>query len=160
LVAALDLGKKPKPFTGKQFPIGANMALRRSVLEETGLFHTNLGRKGSYLGSGEEKDLFYRIKKQHRQIHYVPDAHVYHAIPDERLKTDYIRKMARGIGKSEALRVSKSGFSTVLVKWFEEFFKIGATAILALLYAFTGKWAKASMLVRFRIWLFSSFING
>jgi len=160
LVAALDKGHKPGPFTGREFPIGANMAFRRSALEETGLFHTDLGRKGSYLGSGEEKDLFNQMKKQRRKIHYVPGAHVLHHIPDERLKTEYIRKMAMGIGRSEALRVRHSGFNIVLVKWIEELLKIGATAILALLYTISGQWAKASMLVKFRFWLFGSFISG
>ena len=160
LVAALDKGEKTRPFTGREFPIGANMAFRRSALEETGLFHTGLGRKADTLGSGEEKDLFYRMKKQHRKVHYLPGAHVMHHIPDERLSIEYIKKMARGIGKSEAVRVRNKGVYPVAVKWFEEFLKIGATAILALLYIITGKWAKASMLVKFRFWLFGSFINS
>jgi glycosyltransferase involved in cell wall biosynthesis len=72
LVAALDKGKHSKPFRHMQFPIGANMGFRRSVLDEEEPFHTGLGRKGNYLGSGEEKDLFFILKKRNCQINNVP----------------------------------------------------------------------------------------
>ena len=161
LVAALNMGMSSKPFTGRKFPIGANMAFRRSVLMEIGAFRTELGRIGSYLGSGEEKDMFYRLKKQYKLIHYVPSVHVFHSsIPDDRLEPAYIKKMAQGIGKSEAIRTRQGSLSIALSKWLEEFFKIGATAMLSLLYVIRGQWSKAAMLVKFRIWFFGSFIKG
>jgi len=160
LVAALDMGDSAKPFKGWRFPIGTNMAFRRAVLVDSDPFHTGLGRKGSFLGSGEEKDLFYRLKKQNRTIHYVPNVQVQHSIPDVRTETDYIKRMAIGIGKSEALRIKKRPLHLVLGKWFLEFFKIGATAILAFSYTMQGKWPKASMLVKFRMWLFTGFLKG
>jgi len=160
LVAALDMGDTARPFSGWRFPIGANMAFRRAVLVGSGPFHTGLGRKGSFLGSGEEKELFYRLKKQNRSIHYVPSVHVQHSIHDFRLETGYIKRMARGIGKSEALRMKTEPLHLVLSKWFQEFFKIGATIILAFSYILQGKWPKAIMLVKFRMWLFGSFLKS
>jgi glycosyltransferase involved in cell wall biosynthesis len=160
LVAALDMGLSSKPFKGRKFPIGANMAFRRSVLLEIGTFSTDLGRVGSYLGSGEEKDMFYRMKKQQKRVDYVPNVHVFHSIPDNRLEIDYIKKMAQGIGKSEAIRTRQGSLWMGLGKWIEEFFKIGATAILALLYIIEGKWPKAKMLVKFRLWFLGSFLTG
>ncbi|GJM28679.1 MAG: glycosyl transferase family 2 [Cyclobacteriaceae bacterium] len=160
LVASLDKGEQSKPFGGVQFPIGANMAFRRSVFSEAEPFHTGLGRKGKFLGSGEEKDLFYRLKRRKCQIHYVSDVKVLHYIPESRLDPAYIKKMAQGIGQSEALRVHKTSFYTVAVKWLSEFFKIGATVILGLLFLLVGKWPKAKMLIKFRIWVFGSFIKG
>jgi hypothetical protein len=68
--------------------------------------------------------------------------------------------MARGIGKSEALRMKTEPLHLVLSKWFQEFFKIGATVILAFSYILQGKWPKAIMLVKFRMWLFGSFIKS
>jgi len=159
LVAALDKGNYPKPFRGTEFPIGANMAFRRSIIDSMDPFDTDLGRKGLFLGSGEEKDLFFKLKKKKYKIHYVPDVQVSHSIPDSRLKPEYIKRMANGIGQSEALRISKYPLGQVLEKWFMEFFKIGATAILGFLFFITGQWAKADMLIRFRIWVFSSFIK-
>ena len=160
LVAALDMGDTARPFRRWRFPIGANMAFRRTTLANSGPFHTGLGRKGSFLGSGEEKELFYRLLKQNRPIHYVPGIHVLHSIPDVRIETSYIKRMAKGIGKSEAIRINKGPLHLVLGKWFQEFFKIGATAILAFSFVLQGKWQKASMLVKFRMWLLGSFLKG
>ena len=160
LIAALDMGNLPKPFTGSRFPIGANMAFRREVFSTLEPFRTNLGRKGEFLGSGEEKDVFIRLKKQGKTIHYVPSVQVKHFISDERLEKGYIRRMAQGIGFSEAIRIQSGPFTEVLGKWMSEFFKIGATLILALVYAVQGQWSKGSMLIKFRLWLLSSFIKG
>lgn len=160
LVAALDLGNSPRPFKDREFPIGANMAFRRAVLDSSEPFDTQLGRKGSFLGSGEEKDLFFRLRKQKCKIHYVPEVLVSHFIPDERLEAGYIKKMAQGIGKSEARRIRQGPVYIPVSKWFEEFLKIWATVILAVLYVLRGEQPKAVMLIKFRVWLFSSFIKG
>ena len=136
------------------------MGFRRTALPPEQPFHPDLGRKGTFLGSGEEKDLFIRLRKQGEIIHYVPSVQVGHFIPDDRLETQYIRRMAEGIGKSEAIRIRQSTFSEVIGKWCAEFFKIGATLILALTYSIKGQWPKGSMLIKFRIWLLSSFIKG
>ena len=160
LIAALDMGNSPKPFTGSKFPIGANMAFRREVFSTREPFRTNLGRKGDFLGSGEEKDFFIRLKKQGKTIHYVPTVQVKHYISDRRLEKAYIKRMAQGIGVSEAIRIQSGPFTEVLQKWISEFFKIGATLILAFVYAVRGQWSKGSMLIKFRLWLLSSFIKG
>lgn len=160
LVAALDKGTKPKRFRGLEFPIGANMAFRHNTLTSVELFDTQLGRKGQFLGSGEEKDLFYRLKKKGCRIHYVPDVKVSHSIPQSRLTPEYIKRMAQGVGQSEAFRIRKTSFNQVLGKWLLEFFKIGATVILGVFFLITGQWEKAIMLVKFRIWVFSSFIKS
>ena len=160
LVAALDMGNSARPFQGWHFPIGANMAFHRSALPGTDPFRTDLGRKGTSLDSGEEKDLFMRLKRQNKNIHYVPDVQVQHFIPDSRLQDSYIRRMAMGIGRSEALRVGKGSTAMVVGKWLQEFLKIGATVILAMLFLLQGNWSKASMLVKFRMWFLGSFIKG
>ncbi len=160
LVAALDMGVSSKPFTGRKFPIGANMAFQRSVLLEIGAFSTDLGRVGNYLGSSEEKDMFYRMKKLQKKVHYVPNVHVFHSIPDDRLEVGYIKKMAHGIGKSEAIRTRQGSPMMAINKWLEELLKIGATVVLAILYTLKGEWPKAKMLVKFRFWFLGSFIKG
>ena len=160
LVAALDMGNKPRVFKGRKFPIGANMAFRRRVFDQAGLFHTDLGRKGEFLGSGEEKEFFYRLKKQNMCIHYVPDIHVHHSIPDRRLQSDYIKKMAVGIGKSEALRLRQGSADQYIIGWVQEFLKIGATIILAIIYFLQGDLSKASMLFKFRLWFLGSFLKS
>jgi len=68
--------------------------------------------------------------------------------------------MASGIGTSEALRIKGGPWYETTVKWLYEFFKIGATAILAFSYVLTGKRSKANMLIKFRWWFFTSFVKG
>ncbi len=160
LVAALDMGTEPVPFKGLKFPIGANMAFRQSALVGLKGFNTDLGRKGHFLGSGEEKDLFYRLQASNKIIHYVPNVHVNHSIPESRTQSEYIRRMATGVGKSEALRLQGAPVTSLIAKWLEEFFKIGATVILATYYTLILKWPKANMLVKFRWWVLTSFIKS
>jgi len=160
LVAGLDMGHTPKAFSKRKFPIGANMAFRKSVLQELGGFNTELGRKGSFLGSGEEKDLFLRMKKQNLSIFYVPTVQVAHYIPVSRTQASYIQQMAHGIGTSEALRLKDAPISARIGKLGEELLKVGATLILALVYTLKGQWPKAKMLLNFRKWVLTSYLKG
>ncbi len=160
LVAGLDMGNAPKAFTKRKFPIGANMAFRKSVLQELGGFNPDLGRKGTFLGSGEEKDLFLRMKKQNLSIHYVPTVQVAHYIPVFRTQASYIQQMAHGIGASEALRLKDAPLSARISKMGSELFKVAATLILALVYTVKGQWPKAKMLLNFRKWVLTSYLKG
>jgi len=56
---------------------GANMAFRRSALQEVGLFDTALGA-GTICGSGEDVQMFFRILNAGHTIVYEPSALVYH----------------------------------------------------------------------------------
>ena len=110
LVAAIDLGNRVKPFEGLKFPIGANMAFRSQVFDEFGLFNTRLGRKGSGLEGGDEKDVFHRLKKENQPIYYLPSAVVRHIIPQKRLEIPYIKGLAIGVGTSEKKRLEKATY--------------------------------------------------
>ncbi|MDH3709145.1 MAG: glycosyltransferase family 2 protein [Cyclobacteriaceae bacterium] len=160
LVAALDMGRVPVAFKPWKFPIGANMAFRASVLRDIGGFNPQLGRKGDFLGSGEEKDVFLTLHQSKKIIHYVPAVHVFHTIPNNRLESDYIKKMAIGIGMSEATRLQQAPWKQRIIKWLQEFFKIGATIILVLYYTITFRWPKANMLLKFRIWVLNGFLKA
>ena len=58
--------------------IGCNMAFRRSVFDEIGLFDPALG-KGTRIGSAEDIDILYRALKCGCSIAYAPDVVVRHA---------------------------------------------------------------------------------
>lgn len=58
--------------------IGCNMAFRRGVFDEIGLFDPALG-KGTRIGSAEDIDILYRALKSGRSIAYSPDVVVRHA---------------------------------------------------------------------------------
>ncbi|MBX2965966.1 MAG: glycosyltransferase family 2 protein [Cyclobacteriaceae bacterium] len=151
LVAAQDMGNQPKKFTGRKFPIGANMAFRKEAFDKYGIFNTNLGRKGSGLEGGDEKDVFDRLKKNNETIFYVPSVIVQHIIPQKRVELSYIRGLGIGVGTSERKRIQESG--KVLNKVFEELYKIAGTGILILWYFLQGRFSAGIMLVRFRCWV-------
>ena len=153
LVAAVDLGSVAKPFSRTQFPIGANMAIRRAAIEEVGLFDTALGRKGKNLQGGEEKDMFNRIRAKGHQPWYLPTTVAHHIIPASRMTVDYIRKQARGIGFSEAVRTRAIGYAALGRKHMAELMKWIASMGLFLYYLICLQPQKATFLLRFRWWV-------
>jgi len=153
LVAAVDMGENPKPFPRKSFPIGANMAFRRKIMEEVGYFDVNLGRKGKNLQGGEEKDLFNRLRAKGLQPWYLPATIVHHIIPANRMTTDYICKQSRGIGFSENVRASSVSGGELFKSRFKEILKWIATFFLFLFYLITFRPVKAFFLFKFRNWV-------
>ena len=65
--------------TGKT-PFGANMAFRRHVFEQVGLFDTNRGRKGAVLASGEDGDMFERILAAGLKVMFLGQSRVHHKV--------------------------------------------------------------------------------
>ncbi len=158
LVAALDRGGEVNKFTGSKFPIGANMAFRKSIFDKYGLFDPELGRRGKGLEGGDEKEVFLRLKKGREKIYYVPKVAVHHIIPPHRVQIDYVKGLAKGVGASERKRLSKSGWMEIVNKIVSETIKIGGTLVLALVYLLRLQLSKATMLVRFRFWVLKGFI--
>lgn len=150
-VSGLDYGSKVCQFQGSKYPIGANMGISRTVIEQVGVFNTELGRTGSSLLGGEEKDIFNRIKAAGYSILYFPDIPVQHCIPGRRTTTEFIARLGFGVGMSERMRtlnVSKSSFcrrvlSELSIKW-------GGTIALWFLFCLKGKKQKGDILILFR----------
>jgi glycosyltransferase involved in cell wall biosynthesis len=125
LTSTIDMGNKIKLFKGSKYPVGANMAFKKKVFQQYGMFNPDLGRKGNNLDGSEEKDIFLKIKKDKKEIYYLPFATVKHQVPDKRLTFDFIKRQAFGIGKSEQIRakaISQSAylqfiFREIVVKW-------------------------------------------
>jgi len=159
LVSALDMGSQPKPFTGRKFPVGANIAFRKSVFDRYGRFNVALGRKGTGLMGGDEKELVYRLKANNEPVHYVPNVVVDHIIPQKRLQLSYIRGLAQGVGQSEKERLAKASLTKKLSRGLEEAIKIGGTFVLFLWYGIKGQIAKGIMLIRFRVWVLQGFLD-
>lgn len=91
-------------------PLGANMAFRRSVFEEVGLFRIEIGRFGKILLGSEETELCIRLKKRFPDVKvvYEPSAVVYHKVSENRLRFTYVLKRAYYEGVSKALISSGS----------------------------------------------------
>jgi len=159
LVSAIDMGNSPKKFKDSKFPIGANMAFRSDMFNKYGLFNTDLGRKGTELEGGEEKEMFLRLRKGNEEIHYVPKVKVGHIIPEKRLTMEYIKGLGIGVGSSEKRRVAKSGLREILRKIVSEVIKLGGTFILFFIYFIKGKFQQAIMLVQFRFWVLKGYLK-
>lgn len=158
LVAGLDMGDSPKEFPGMKFPIGANMAYRKEVFNELGNFNPELGRKGTGLEGGDEKDMIYRIKKADKKVWYVPEVFVEHFIPSARIQSDYIKGQAIGVGKSERKRLKQASLNQKIAKIFDEIVKIIGTFVLAVKYSIRFQFPKSIMLIKFRYWVISGYL--
>jgi len=85
------------------FPWGANMAFRRNVFDEAGMFPVDLGRVGGCLLSSEEVGLFRRIDAGGKRISFVPDAVILHKIAPERLTRQWFYHRTYWQGRSNAV---------------------------------------------------------
>ena len=149
-VSAIDMGDKVCPFTGKAFPIGANMGIRKAMLAKIGVFNTELGRSKKNLMGGEEKDLFERIRQQGGNIYYFPDVLVQHVIPPSRTTKDYVKRLGEGVGRSERIRTLGVSRWKYVKRLFSELVKWGGTLVLWLGFALKGQFEKGNILFTFR----------
>ncbi|RZJ82484.1 MAG: glycosyltransferase family 2 protein [Flavobacterium sp.] len=96
------------------FPIGAGLAIRKELIKsyyEEHLTTENYieGRKGEDLSSGEDLDLdFYALNKLYK-IGIYPKLILTHIIPEVRITTSYIAKLAKSSLKSSLLLNKKWG---------------------------------------------------
>lgn len=149
-VSAIDRGSKVHVFPDNKFPIGANMGIKREVLDKVGVFNTDLGRIGNNLLAGEEKDLFNRIRKAGGTILYFPNIGVRHCIPGRRTTKDFVTRLAYGIGVSERLRTHHLGTGSYYKRLFVECVKWAGTIGIWCIYTIQGHRPKGDILVLFR----------
>ena len=149
-VSAIDMGDKVCQFKGKAFPIGANMGIKKAMLEKAGAFNPQLGRSKKNLMGGEEKDLFERIRQQGGNIYYFPDVLVQHVIPPSRTTKDYVKRLGEGVGRSERIRTLGVSRWKYVKRLFSELVKWGGTLVLWLGFALKGQFEKGNILFTFR----------
>lgn len=128
----MDFGSEVKFFPKRRIPGGGNMAMRRSVFEEVGVFNTNLGRTGGRLIGGEESELFERMAERGMACYYVPRAVMYHIIPESKLQPDYFERLSYNTGISQRLRAEMRGRKVRL--YVMEVAKWCATLLLCLIH--------------------------
>ncbi len=99
----------PATATEVRNPIGANMSVRRSVLERLGGFRVGIGREGGGAAGCEETELCIRIGQQMpgARVWYEPAAVVRHRVPATRATWRYFRTRCVAEGRSKA-RVARS----------------------------------------------------
>lgn len=144
----IDLDVVVTLFPSSRVPAGGNMAFRREIFDRVGLFNPRLGRNGQSLIGGEENDLFARLRAAGELLYFVPNAAIYHHIPDAKLTDEYFDRLSYNVGKSKALRAqSDEEFSELMAS---ERRKRVVTYILAALYTIALQSIKGQYLIRMR----------
>lgn len=149
-VSALNKGQKVCKFTNTEYPIGANMGVKKSIVDKCGMFNVDLGRTGNNLMGGEEKDFFNRIKATGADILYFPEIKVMHCIPEKRLTKDFIIRLANGIGMSERVRTKNISTFSFIKRCFSELIKWCGTTVLWVSFLLKGTIQKGNILFLFR----------
>ena len=153
LLGYFNKGDEKLQFTSNDYPRGSNMAFRSIIFAEIGCFNVTLGRIGSDLSGGEEKDLFNKLFNHNMKVVYLPNALVYHSVPLERTLPSFIKKQGLGTGKSERIRSSNEGTLSYIKRLFVELMKWGASLLIAIYYLFTLHYQQAKMILLFRFWV-------
>ena len=107
-LALVDYGDAPFDYTldgaGQRLPVGANLAFRRAIVERIGGWRPDLGKVDNTLISGEDHEIFLRLKRAdaYRGV-YRPDVVVYHDVPASRLTPRYFRRWFFAWGQTAGL---------------------------------------------------------
>jgi glucosyl-dolichyl phosphate glucuronosyltransferase len=107
-LAIVDYGDEPDTYTpdslGQRLPIGANLAIVRSALVTIGGWRTDLGKVNNTLISGEDHEIFMRLRRHGLYAgYYDPLNCVRHFVPASRLTRRYFRQWFYWHGKTSAL---------------------------------------------------------
>ena len=102
-LAILDYGADPFLFEERRrIPLGANMAVRRSLIDRIGGFDPELGRNGHSLLGQEQAEFFCRSRAVGARGLYVPAMSLHHHVPARRLTRAYFRRWWYWKGVSRA----------------------------------------------------------
>ena len=107
-LAIVDYGDEPVDYvaasTGQRLPIGANLAFARDALRTIGGWRTDLGKVNNTLISGEDHEIFMRLRRFNLYAgYYDPEIAVRHFVPAARLTRSYFRRWFFWHGKTQAL---------------------------------------------------------
>jgi glucosyl-dolichyl phosphate glucuronosyltransferase len=107
-LALVDYGDVPVEYhaenTGQRLPIGANLAFLRDAIIQIGGWRTDLGKVNNTLISGEDHEIFLRLRRAGLYAgYYDPLASVDHFVPASRVTRRYFRRWFFWHGKTQAL---------------------------------------------------------
>ena len=111
-LAIVDYGDEPARYEagndGQRLPIGANLAFLRSALVAIGGWRTDLGKVNNTLISGEDHEIFLRLRRFNLYSgYYDPQISVRHYVPASRLTRNYFRRWFYWSGKTHALMLDE-----------------------------------------------------
>ena len=160
LVGNFDYAPNACAFENGKYPLESNMIVNKQVFEKIGGFNTALpGVVGTLRIGGEGKELFFKIRALGHTIYYDPRICVYHVVEIKKLTSEYMYRVASGIGRGERTRTKNISLNTYLLKIIEYVFKLGASVVLGIKYAIQGTPAKSWPIIKFRIDALKGLLN-
>ena len=152
LVGNFDYAPVACAFENGKYPLESNMIVKKDVYEQIGGFNTSLpGVVGTLRIGGEGKELFYKIMGLGHKIYYDPSICVHHVVEVKKLTSEYMFRVASGIGRGEKARTKAISNNSYIYKVVEYIFKLGASFILGIKYTLQGNPAKSWPVIKFRI---------
>ena len=152
LVGNFDYAPNACAFENGKYPIESNMIVKKDIYESIGGFNTALpGVVGTLRIGGEGKELFYKILALGHTIYYDPSICVHHVVEVKKLTSEYMYRVASGIGRGEKTRTLNNSRLAYIQKIVEYIFKLGASILLGIKYSLQGSPAKAWPVIQFRI---------
>jgi len=97
-----DYGSEAEEVTSPPWLYGTNVAFRKSLFQEIGLFRLDLDRKGESLMGGGDTEFFVRARARGRKLVYLPTLVVRHLVPAIRLSRRFFRERLFYSGYSRA----------------------------------------------------------
>lgn len=97
---------------------GSNMAFKKEIFENYGVFSTKFGMKSDKIGLGEETDLFFRLSmKKDIKFWYDPKIIVYHLLTEKHFSIKFTFSRAYHSGKSNSIifNINKKIFHKILL---------------------------------------------
>jgi glucosyl-dolichyl phosphate glucuronosyltransferase len=152
LVGNFDYASTACAFENGKYPLESNMIVKKSVYDQIGGFNVNLpGVVGTLRIGGEGKELFYKIIALGHTIYYDPSICVHHVVEVKKLTSEYMYRVASGIGRGEKTRTLNISNGAYLMKILEYLLKLGAGIILGIKYAIQLTPSKTWPIIKFRI---------
>jgi glycosyltransferase involved in cell wall biosynthesis len=152
LVGNFDYASTACAFENGKYPLESNMIVKKSVYDQIGGFNVNLpGVVGTLRIGGEGKELFYKIIALGHTIYYDPSICVHHVVEVKKLTSEYMYRVASGIGRGEKTRTLNISNGAYIMKILEYLLKLGAGIILGIKYAIQLTPSKTWPIIKFRI---------
>lgn len=152
MVGNFDYSPIACAFKNGKYPLESNMIVSKKIFDQVGGFNTQLpGVVGTVRIGGEGKDLFYKILQLGHTIYYDPSIIVEHVVETKKLTSEYMYRVASGIGRGERTRTKAISNKAFVSKIVEYLLKFVASVILGIKYALEGNPAKTWPIIQFRI---------
>ena len=120
------------------------MVFRKEFFENHGGFNVDLHTRG------DDKYIFQKLRDNNYKILYVPELKVSHFIDDYRLEKNFIIRLSKIIGQSEAIRLKNKNIIFKMMKLFEYLIKWKMSLLLAFIFLSKGQIEKSKYIVMVR----------